>query len=574
MMNLFDTRTVIFSYAISNFICLVVMAVLWSRNRRRFPGIGFWLADFALQFVGLLFLALRDTLPDFLSVLIGNPMLIGGTVLLFMGLERFAGRRGPWWPNAFIFAAYIGLQACFYFFAPGIQARTILFSAALVAICFQCVWLMLVRPEPGFRPVTRGVGVVFAVFGVVSLARIVVSAALPRPGEDFFHSNLFETALLLVYQMFYIVLTFSLSLMVNARLFRDLERDMEGRARAEKILILRLELWEHAGSGRTVNELMQKALDEIEALTGSLIGFYHFVDPDRNNLTLRAWSTRTREVFCKAEGEGRHYPLAEAGVWADCVREGRPLIHNDYASLPGKRGLPPGHAALVRELVVPTMRDGRVVAVLGVGNKPADYGDKDVVLVSYIADLIWTIVERKRMDEEIRRLNGRLARQANTDELTGLANRRAFFARGAEEIKRSRRHGQPLSLIMLDLDHFKDVNDSYGHDVGDRVLFCVARTLMANVREIDAAARLGGEEFGVLLPNTKPEDAVALAERVRRTIAMTDCGAQATAANVSASLGVAALTDSTRTIDDLLKQADIAMYQAKREGRNRVCCLE
>ncbi len=574
-MNLFDTRTVIFSYTISNFICLVVMAVLWSRNRRRFSGIGYWLADYALQFSGLLLLTLRGVVPDFFSVLAGNPMLIGGTLLLFSGLERFAGRRGPRLPNVLFFAVYLVLHVCFYYFIPGVQARIILFSAALAAVSFRIAWLMLGRrAEPGIRRVTAGIGYVFAIYGAVSLARIGVSVAVPSAGGDFFSSSVFETLLLLVYQMFFIVLTFSLSLMVNARLFRDQERDMAGRARAERILRVRLEMWEHAGAGHTVIDLMRQALDDIEELTGSLIGFYHFVDADQNNLTLRAWSTRTSAEYCRAEGEGRHYPLSEAGVWADCVREGRPIIHNDYASLPRKRGLPPGHAALIRELVVPTMRDGRVVAVLGVGNKPAEYDDKDVVLVSYIADLIWTIVERKRMDDEIRRLNGRLAQQANTDELTGLANRRAFFARGAEEIKRSRRHRTPLSLIMIDLDHFKDVNDSYGHDVGDRVLFCVAKTLMANVREIDTAARLGGEEFGVLLPNTKPEDAVALAERVRRTIAMTDCGAQSTAANVSASLGVAALNEGMQAIDDLLKQADIAMYQAKREGRDRVCYLE
>jgi putative methionine-R-sulfoxide reductase with GAF domain len=154
-------------------------------------------------------------------------------------------------------------------------------------------------------------------------------------------------------------------------------RDITERKRAEKIMHLRLKLWEFAAL-HSLEELMQLALDEIEDLTGSLIGFYHFVEADQNMLSLQAWSTRTKAEFCVAEGQGMHYPIQEAGVWVDCVRQRRPVIHNDYASLPHRKGMPPGHAKVYREVVVPTMRDGRVVGILGVGNKPIDYDQQDV----------------------------------------------------------------------------------------------------------------------------------------------------------------------------------------------------
>ena len=159
-----------------------------------------------------------------------------------------------------------------------------------------------------------------------------------------------------------------------------------------------------------MDEFLTKALDETGALAESPIGFYHFVDADRKTLSLQQWSTRTLKEFCRAEAKGMHYGIDQAGVWADCVREGRPVVHNDYASLPHKKGMPQGHAVVVRELVVPVMREGRVVAILGVGNKPVDYTEKDVETVAYLADVTWHIVEQKRAEEALEEERRRLQR--------------------------------------------------------------------------------------------------------------------------------------------------------------------
>ena len=149
--------------------------------------------------------------------------------------------------------------------------------------------------------------------------------------------------------------------------------------------------------GLSLEQLLRATLDEAELLTGSCIGFYHFVKEDQETLQLQAWSTRTEATYCRAEGKGLHYPVSQAGVWADCLRTGQPLIHNDYASLPNRRGLPEGHAALVRELTVPVHRAGRVVALLGVGNKATNYHESDVDTVHRLADLAWHLAESKRV---------------------------------------------------------------------------------------------------------------------------------------------------------------------------------
>lgn len=183
-------------------------------------------------------------------------------------------------------------------------------------------------------------------------------------------------------------------------------QDISERKRVAALFETRLHLLEHAAT-HALEEFLQETLDEVEKATGSCIGFYHFLDEGQNTIALQAWSTRTHREYCTAQGKGLHYSLDQAGVWVDAVREHRPVIHNDYASLPHRRGLPEGHAPLIRELVVPIFDRGRLVAILGVGNKPADYTEDDVQVTSYLADVAWQITDRKRAEQLAQQLSAR-----------------------------------------------------------------------------------------------------------------------------------------------------------------------
>lgn len=177
-----------------------------------------------------------------------------------------------------------------------------------------------------------------------------------------------------------------------------ISRDITSRRRAETLTLTRLHLLEFAAT-HSLDELLQEALDCFGQLTASPVGFFHFVAPDQRTLSLHAWSTRTLREFCTADGKWLHYGVDQAGVWADAMRTRQPIIHNDFAAVPNRKGMPEGHAELVRELVVPILRQDRVVAILGIGNKPTAYGDDDVALVVELADLAWEIAERKRVEE-------------------------------------------------------------------------------------------------------------------------------------------------------------------------------
>lgn len=165
-------------------------------------------------------------------------------------------------------------------------------------------------------------------------------------------------------------------------------------------------------------------------------------------------------------------------------------------------------------------------------------------------------------------------RLAVRDGLTGLFNRRYFLEQFEAEFDRSRRHGHPLSFLIIDVDHFKKINDHHGHQTGDRALIEVARTLELAVRKSDLVARYGGEEFVVLLPETGTDGACEVGERCRQEIEKLEiAGADASAFSVTISLGLAqypAHSAGTGRIDDLVHQADQALYQAKQSGRNRL----
>jgi len=160
---------------------------------------------------------------------------------------------------------------------------------------------------------------------------------------------------------------------------------------------------------------------------------------------------------------------------------------------------------------------------------------------------------------------------AFTDHLTGLANRRRFERQLEREVARMERYGHPFSLLMIDIDSFKDLNDSFGHDAGDEAIRRLSKVLREGTRGIDLAARIGGEEFAVLLVETSREGGLEVAERLRAAIKTLEIPS---ARFITASFGVAECPGDAQTAADVLKAADVALYEAKRNGRDRVVAME
>ncbi|MFD1704413.1 diguanylate cyclase [Methylopila henanensis] len=177
--------------------------------------------------------------------------------------------------------------------------------------------------------------------------------------------------------------------------------------------------------------------------------------------------------------------------------------------------------------------------------------------------VLWDVTEQRRLEAELRSA-------ARTDALTGAANRRRFVERLAHDVAAARAGGGPLALIVLDIDHFKAINDRFGHAAGDDALRAVAERAARALRRDDMLARVGGEEFAALLPRAGRAEAQAVAERLHAAVAGAPIVAGAVTLGVTVSLGVALLRDDDRAPDDLFARADAALYAAKASGRNRV----
>uniref|UniRef100_UPI00404787C1 diguanylate cyclase n=1 Tax=Rheinheimera sp. TaxID=1869214 RepID=UPI00404787C1 len=195
--------------------------------------------------------------------------------------------------------------------------------------------------------------------------------------------------------------------------------------------------------------------------------------------------------------------------------------------------------------------------------------EKTIALQRQADHLTAADIERSKLLEKLKTQAQEFEQQARLDALTGLANRRAFDEALARECARSRRAKLPLTLVLLDIDHFKQVNDRYNHSVGDEVLKLVADLISAHCREDDTVARWGGEEFAVLLPNTTALVARDICERIRIAIMLADCSAVAPGLNLTISMGIAEFGGEAQH-EKLLSRSDGALYQAKKHGRNRI----
>ncbi|MFN8384001.1 MAG: PAS domain S-box protein [Anaerolineales bacterium] len=481
-------------------------------------------------------------------------------------------------------------------------------------------------------------------------------------------------------------------------------RDITERKQGEGTLQARLRISQFADT-HSLDELLQKTLDEAEALTDSKIGFAHFLKEDQKTLHLQMWSSNTLNHMCTAEGKGSHYPVEQAGVWAECIYTRAPVVHNNYESLAHRKGLPQGHAPILRELVVPVLRNDLIVMIMGVGNKPSDYHDNDVETISQLSSLAWDIIQRKQVEdalklserkyrllhesmidgfasvdingnfqecnEEYRNMLGytreelaqltykditpekwhalevdivenqimkrgysdiyekeyirkdgtvfpvelhtmllrnedgrpegmwaivrditerkyieraiemanlelqtALAREkqlARTDPLTGVHNRRHLYELANHELQVAIRYRQALSVIMFDIDHFKNINDYFGHEAGDQILKRVTDVACAELRSSDVIGRYGGEEFIVILPMTNAQQAFQLAERIRVNVTALKIQTPKGAATVSLSIGIVEISHakSEETLEEIFRRVDKAMYAAKQAGRNR-----
>jgi len=388
MLFMLDNRTqTIVQVAVSASLFLV-MLVAW-RTQKTYPGFGRWTFSLLPNALGWFLISLRDQIPTWASVLVGNALLLISLILIFEGLRQYNGKQPRDWFNYGLLVLLTVGFVLFLWVQPSVNARLVLVSACTLVVVVRCALELFISAPQGLRPSYWFTGSMFGLFGLVLTLRLLTAGSLP-PLTTPFQADGWQSVLYLANIVLPVAWFFGLFMMTNARLALELR---------------------------------------------------------------------------KAEAD-------------------------------------------MREL-------------------------------------------------------------AMIDYLTGAYNRRSFDDLGCREIARARRNSGSLALLILDIDHFKIYNDTYGHLVGDAMLCTLAAECRLQLRQVDLLARWGGEEFALLLPETDRKGCLNVAQKLRQAVAKLSVpGAEQ--AHVTISVGGAMWTPEDKDLEALLRRADLALYQAKRRGRNCV----
>jgi diguanylate cyclase (GGDEF)-like protein len=300
--------------------------------------------------------------------------------------------------------------------------------------------------------------------------------------------------------------------------------------------------------------ILNQAIDIASAEKGSIM--LYNLESDRLNIRVLAGLKDTEyqekvnnnEISCRSfkpgEGIAGRVFMTSSPMIVNNIREDDLFIKSD--------------TSYVRSIAcIPMVVYSDVVGVINVTNKKngKEFTEEDVEMLKAVADQAAVAVNKAQLWD-----------MAVTDSLTGLYVRRYFMVKLQEEIHRAERYNKRLSIVMADLDRFKKINDTYGHDAGDRALKTISQFLQKNIRDVDAIGRYGGEEFVMLIPDADKEAAFCLAERLREELGKVDLEDLPT---ITISLGIATYPSDGADIEELIKKADAAMYAAKQKGRNK-----
>ena len=302
-----------------------------------------------------------------------------------------------------------------------------------------------------------------------------------------------------------------------------------------------------------INELLHRSCKVI--LQSFAVDHVSILLREDNALVVRAHEGRLTPRIATGEELPRN-----TGLSARAMALGKPVAENDVSAV---SDYVPGFEETRSEMCLPLISLGETLGVMALESaRPNAFTSADAQPLESVADICAATIQNARYFEKIKHL-------AYVDGLTGMNNRRLFEKTIAEEIERAQRYGNELSVIMVDVDNFKKLNDEFGHLLGDEALRQVSNIFHQNMRKSDVVCRYGGEEFVVLAPQTSGEHARTMAEKLRKAVEAFPFPGVPRPVTITA--GVASYPANGSTRDELVKAADVALYQAKQAGRNRVC---
>ena len=499
-------------------VSFVLSAVIAAAGYRKKPELLLWAASLVLHGLAFVLYSLRGQISDVFSIVLANMLMSAIFAIVAEGFFFFLKKRPPrlliWSPLAI---ASVG----FSYWIDQMTSRLILAGFIYGTQCMLLVYFLVC-----YQKQVAGRGkYIFAASALIESLLLYARGILVSSG----HLDLGLSTVSPINTITYLISIISLILLVIGLLLMTWERDQQSLI--ERETELKAAVVETEQERRQLEVTFKTANDGIYII-------------DENGLL-----TDANDAFLQMHGFDKSV-IGQMHFEDWCVDQDVEALHAYMQKI-----FHSNHKLLFE--TIHRCRDGSELNI-EVSANALSLGHK-----RYIYCAARDITDRKK-------LQAQLVAQAHSDYLTGLNNRRYFVELSEKEFERVRRYQKPLSLLMLDIDDFKLVNDTYGHNVGDVVLKKLAEICLSTVREIDIAGRLGGEEFGIVLPETKIDDAIEVAERLRKAVETDRIRLADAGFNITISIGVASLTSGHRTLDDLMISADKALYAAKAAGKNRV----
>jgi diguanylate cyclase (GGDEF)-like protein len=576
-----DTKTLIVAaLVVSLAINLSMAIVFWTR--RTYPGFGYWLAGSLCRTAGgMLFLLPRTQFPLWLTIVLANYLMVAELLLYVRGTLIFRGQPVRVGLELGASLSFVALFVYFTYVAPSVNARILVVSVYIAVLSLWMMRILLTRRPIYFGSSELWQAGIWGALAAMSAGRALYAAAFLPPLTDLLvpAASVLNSPVLLAAMMAALLIALSQIIMNAQRLEYDyrmtqsqLEKDISQRKQAEESLRQSLsQLRRRAGQMATLNrmndQLMscntpEEAYEVIGRCAEALFA------PNHGGLLIARDQSSELDVVASWGGSSRLRTRRHIqNCWAllqtpgDAVHDSKPgLVCSTSDEVPD-----------TAYICIPLTVQGRVLGMLHVDAAP----DQPTEIFRDFGILAKTVGESIKLTLSNLRLREALREQAIRDPLTGLFNRRYLDETLPRELMQCRRNGETLSVAVMDLDHFKSFNDSYGHEAGDVALRAVGQLLHGFVRASDIACRYGGEELTLILPGAELADATARLEMLRQAVTGLSLSHEGMRLpSISLSIGVAAAKPDETSPGSLLGRADGAMYRAKAQGRNCVVAAD
>lgn len=534
-----DSRSLLISIFFVN-LYLGFVLLLFRATQKTYPGYPYWLAGTLCASLTYGLLATQGIFADFLAFSLSNSLGILTSAFRLEGVRRFNGAKRLSLLNFLLPLLSLPLFAYFTFLQPSTVMRNLIFSAATAALALQIVWALHKNHAQTGNHISRFLVVLMLIFSLLFVARALAWTFFPSSGGAVQNRSV-NTLSYVMLMFFDVSWTIGFILLHNQRLKTEII---------------------------SLNNKLSQLSQAIEQSPSSVLitdldGRIEYVNPHFTNLTGYSLPEATG-MSTSALQSGKTPSSVYDEMW-QTIRAGFPW----RGELLNRRK--DGSLYWESTLIAPVKDENRqIVNYLAFKEDITERKTAEDALRQSEAQMRLLNQELQNQLQKITRLEAELREQAIRDPLTGLYNRRYLLETVQREFKLAKRRRKTISILLLDIDHFKSINDTYGHNAGDSVLQATALLLQQFARETDLACRYGGEEFLLLLPDIPPAPAAQRAETLRQTLQETPIPYKDLRLHITVSIGLATYPANGKDYPEILQKADQALYAAKQHGRNRV----